>query len=222
MKRVALQMLVAGALLVGLGSGVLASEGSRSKVNGSIEIRDGETAGDVDTVNGDVRIGARATVQTAETVNGSIRLDAGAKARSLETVNGDIEVRDAGRVEGDASSVNGKLEIETGAEIGGDLENVNGRIRVDGARVKGRVKTVGGDIEIGAGAKVDGGILVEKPNQWGWGGSKSRAPRVVIGPNAVVNGELVFEREVELFVSERAKVGKITGATAKMFAGERP
>jgi hypothetical protein len=131
-------------------------------------------------------------------------------------------VRDAGRVEGDASSVNGKLEIETGAEIGGDLENVNGRIRVDGARVKGRVKTVGGDIEIGAGAKVDGGILVEKPNQWGWGGSKSRAPRVVIGPNAVVNGELVFEREVELFVSERAKVGKITGATAKMFAGERP
>ena len=48
------------------------------------------------------------------------------------------------------------------------------------------------------------------------------APRVVIGPRAVIGGSMVFQREVELHVSESAKVGTIEGATPRMFAGDTP
>jgi len=45
---------------------------------------------------------------------------------------------------------------------------------------------------------------------------------VVIGPNAVVDGELRFEREVELFVHPSAKIGKVIGATAKPYTDTLP
>jgi hypothetical protein len=44
-----------------------------------------------------------------------------------------------------------------------------------------------------------------------------RKPRIVIGPNAVVDGDLVFEREVTLYVHSSARIGKVTGATAIPF-----
>jgi len=48
-----------------------------------------------------------------------------------------------------------------------------------------------------------------------------RKPRIIIGPNAVVEGELKFEREVTLYVHETARTGKITGATATSYSGTR-
>jgi hypothetical protein len=45
---------------------------------------------------------------------------------------------------------------------------------------------------------------------------------VVIGPDAVVSGTLEFQRDVELYVSDKAKVGDVVGATPKMFSSERP
>jgi hypothetical protein len=41
----------------------------------------------------------------------------------------------------------------------------------------------------------------------------------VIGPGAVVEGPLVFEREVKLYVHASARTGAITGATAIRFDG---
>jgi hypothetical protein len=48
-----------------------------------------------------------------------------------------------------------------------------------------------------------------------------RKPRIVIGPNAVVDGPLIFEREVTLYVHNTARTGKITGATAVRYDGAR-
>src|SRR3546814_8253871 len=45
----------------------------------------------------------------------------------------------------------------------------------------------------------------------------NRKPRIVIGPNAVVEGDLVFEREVTLYVHSSARIGKVTGATPIAF-----
>ena len=45
---------------------------------------------------------------------------------------------------------------------------------------------------------------------------------VVIGPNAVVDGPLVFEREVKLYVHGSARTGKITGASAIRFDTPTP
>jgi hypothetical protein len=71
---------------------------------------------------------------------------------------------------------------------------------------------------------VHGGILVEKNKglQIGWGSHKPKVPRIVIGPNAIVDGELRFERDVELFVHTTAKVGKVIGATAVPYTDTLP
>lgn len=67
---------------------------------------------------------------------------------------------------------------------------------------------------------MQGGIKVEKPTGINLG--KQRVPRIVIGPRATVNGELRFEREVELFVHTSAKIGRVTGATAQPYTDTLP
>jgi hypothetical protein len=41
----------------------------------------------------------------------------------------------------------------------------------------------------------------------------------VIGPNSEVVGPMVFKREVELFVHESARIGRVEGAEAKPYSG---
>jgi DUF4097 and DUF4098 domain-containing protein YvlB len=190
------------------------------KVNGSIRIEEGQLAGDLETVNGSIHLASHAKADSADTVNGSIEIGDDTELKSAETVNGAVSLGQRARVHGDVESVNGAITLERGAEIGGKVSNVNGRIRTDAARIGGDIETVAGDIEIGADSRIDGGLLVEKPSGWSWG--KQKLPRVVIGPNAVVQGRLVFHREVELYVSSSAKTGAIEGATAKAFSGATP
>lgn len=197
--------------------------GSISRVNRSISVEDGGKAGHLDTVNGSIRVGENATVESVETVNGGVRMGRGAHAESIETVNGGIDLAADATVARDVEAVNGSIELERGAEVVGDVENVNGAIDVRAARVGGRISTVQGDIRVLDGARVDGGILVEKPGGWfNWGSSQNRPPRIVIGENAVVGGELRFEREVELHVHASAKIGKVVGASAKTYSGTAP
>jgi len=46
--------------------------------------------------------------------------------------------------------------------------------------------------------------------------------RVIVGPGSVVKGTLRFERPVELYVSDRATIGSVEGATPIKFSGDRP
>ncbi|MDR7133130.1 hypothetical protein J2X06_000314 [Lysobacter niastensis] len=66
-----------------------------------------------------------------------------------------------------------------------------------------------------------GGLRYAKPNRQLFS-MNNRDPRVVIGPNAVVEGPLVFERKVTLYVHSSAKTGPITGATAVPYSGALP
>jgi DUF4097 and DUF4098 domain-containing protein YvlB len=234
MKRLCL------ALLACLPLAAVANEGSVSKVNGSVRVESGQTAGDVSTVNGSVTIeeGAtaadvetvngsitierNATVQKVESVNGDVSLAEGVKASGVETVNGTLKFAEDTHVSGDVSAVNGAAQLAKGADIKGELSNVNGKMTINAAHVGGGLKTVNGDILVGADSRVEGGILVEKPNQSWFNKSNHRPPRIVIGPGAVVEGKLRFEREVELLVSDRAKIGQVEGATAQSFSGDAP
>jgi DUF4097 and DUF4098 domain-containing protein YvlB len=192
-----------------------------SKVNGSIRIDDGRSVGDLSTVNGSIRLGDHGQADEISTVNGSIDVGDDASIRSAGTVNGRISLGKHVRVSRGIDTVNGSLILDEGSDVSGDVSNVNGSIRLLSAHVGGGIKTVSGDIEIGADSTVDKGILVEKSNSWfHWGSEK--AVRVVIGPRAVVSGKLVFEREVELFVSDSAKIGAIEGATPVKFSGDHP
>ncbi len=139
---------------------------------------------------------------------------------SVETVNGGIELGQGAHVARTVEAVNGHIALAHGADVAGKASNVNGRISLDAAHVGGGIETVSGDVEIGANSRVEGGLLVEQPHGWSWG--KSKNPRIVIGPHAVVEGTLEFRRDVDLYVSDSAKVGTITGATANKFTGDHP
>lgn len=213
MKQVPLVL----AVLLGLSCAGIAP--AKSKINGSIEVATAEQAGDLSTINGSIHVAANGSAKEISTVNGSVQLGKGARAESIDVVNGGIELDEGAKVARSVSSVNGKLRFANGADVGGGAGTVNGSITLESAHVGGGLKTVSGDIRVGAGARVEGGIRVNKPKGRS---NESRVPRVIIGPGAVIQGELVFEREVELLVSDRATIGAITGATARTFAGEQP
>jgi hypothetical protein len=187
-----------------------------SKVNGSVSADAGQAYGDLETVNGSVSIAAGATVEDASTVNGSITVGDKAQAASLETVNGAIRIGKDVQVRKDVETVNGSIFTDRGTTIGGNVDTVNGAIGLVGTRLAGGIETVNGDITVGIGSHVTGGIKVEKPR--GWSIKPRRDPRIIIGPDAVVEGPLVFERPVTLYVHTSAKVGPVTGATAKPFS----
>jgi DUF4097 and DUF4098 domain-containing protein YvlB len=218
MKRTLLTAATALSLVLAFGAQARGID--VDKVNGSIHIESDQQAGDLSTVNGSIRVDTGGTAIKLSTVNGGIELGDRVTVDSVETVNGGIELGSGARVSRRVEAVNGHIQLAQGAEVVGRASNVNGRISLDGAHVGGGIETVSGDIDIGANSHVEGGILVEKPHGISWG--KNKNPRVVIGPHAVVDGTLDFRREVDLYVSDSARVGAITGATANKFSGDHP
>ena len=203
------------------GSGTAFAQQEISKVNGSIDVATGEVRADVSTVNGSIKLGNAAKADDVTTVNGEIALGNNASAKDVTTVNGGIKVGSGARIASDATTVNGSVFVADHGVVGGDVTTVNGGIGLVRAEVGGDVATVNGDVTVGIGSHVKGKLLVKKatnnsvlPISIG----PNRIPRIIVGPNAVVDGELQFEREVKLYVHKSARVGKITGATAVAYS----
>ena len=201
-------------------SSTLAKDNDVSKVNGSIHAQSGQSYGDLDTVNGSIRIDAGATVGNVETVNGSISSEDKATLTGASTVNGSIKLGEQTKVSGEVSTVNGAVTVGKLSNLGADLNTVNGKILIYQSNITGLVSTVNGDITVGTRSHIHGGILVDKTSGISWG--KPKTPRILIGPNAVVMGELVFKRDVELLVHSTAKIGKVTGATVQTYTDKPP
>lgn len=192
-------------------------------INGSLRVPAGEHAGTVGTINGAVDIDENAVVGSVHTVNGSIDLAAHATAESVKAVNGPVSLAGGAHVTHGITTVNGSIELASGADVGGAITNVNGEMILKGAHVGGGLRTVAGDIDVGADSRIEGGILVEDSGWFShWFGHDTRKPRIVIGPGAVVSGPLRFEREVSLYVSDKAAIGAVSGASPVRFSGERP
>lgn len=188
------------------------------KVNGAITAEAGTAYGNLSTVNGSIRIEDGVSADSAETVNGGITVGDNAQVGNLETVNGGVHLGKQVSVSEGVETVNGGISLGSGSRVERSVETVNGAIRLDQAEV-GRIETVNGDILIGADSVVHDGIVVDKSHGWSLF-KQRRIPRVVIGANARVDGELVFKREVELLVHPSATIGKVIGAAAKPYDGE--
>jgi hypothetical protein len=130
-------------------------------------------------------------------------------ADSVETVNGSVSVGADAQVLESAETVNGRITLDKRAQVGGYLETVNGDLLLDEAQVDGQLRTVNGDITVGAASRVGGGILVEESKGWKSGRTSGCPSRD--RPGAVVDGTLRFEREVKLYVSNTATIGKVEG-----------
>jgi DUF4097 and DUF4098 domain-containing protein YvlB len=196
-----------------------------STVNGSITVGAGATVtGGLETVNGAIRIDENAVIKDAETVNGSIKIASGVKAEDIEGVNGAIRIGANVTIDGEISVVNGQIGVDKASTIGGDVSNINGEIRITGAEIGGNLSTVNGDVTLDDGAKLHGNLTIEKPG--GWRSSNSRKPKIIIGPGSKVGGHIIAERQVELYISDTAEVGGVSGVMsmdqAVRFSGNRP
>lgn len=190
------------------------------KVNGSIIAQTGTAYGDLETVNGSIRIEDGASAEDASTVNGSIKAGNDVHANDVETVNGSIRFGTGARIGGGLQTVNGGIFVDRGGEVSDDVSTVNGGIGLVQTQVGGGLETVGGDITVGIGSHVKGGLHVDKPGTT-WlpvSFGPQRVPRIVIGPHASVDGPLLFEREVKLYVHTTAHIGHVTGAQPIAFS----
>lgn len=191
------------------------------KIDGSVHVPAGKAPGVAETVNGSVDVDDDARVTVARTVNGGIHLGAHAAAEAVNTVNGNITLGTGAHVAREVESVNGGVTLRDGAEALGVVGNVNGKIELTAAHVAGGIKTVNGSISIFGASHVEGGILVKKTaNELIHFGND--VPRIEIGPGVTVQGDLRFERAVKLFVSDRATIGTVSGATPITFTGDTP
>lgn len=176
--------------------------GNANTVSGDIEGDDDVQLGNLQTVSGDIKLDQRARVGSAQTVSGDIRFGEGAQLASAETVSGDVFIANGGRVAKGVQTLSGSIGL-VATQVGGD------------------VVTYTGNVTVGIGSHVRGGLTVRKPNNSGIQilnvRVKARPPRIIIGPNARVDGPLRFEHPVKLYVHSSAKTGAITGATAVRF-----
>lgn len=211
MNRITLHRIsLALALSAAIGT-VMAADGAPdlSKVNGSLVAEAGRTYGDIDTVNGSITVESKAVARTVETVNGSIVIDAFATVQDVGTVNGKIVLRNGASAR-NVEIVNGAIVGVSNLRVQKSVEAVNGSIELGAhSSIGSQVKTVNGNITVGDGTVIGGNVTVKKPSNWGMSWGKPKIPRVVLGPNSTVKGNLVFEREVELYVHSTAKYGKI-------------
>ena len=195
-----------------------------SSVNGSVSV--GANAfvnGTVETVNGSIKIGDNAQVEDAETVNGGIKLGSGVRAHNVSSVNGSVTLGQSTTIEGGISVVNGKISLANGSEVSQSVSNVNGDIKISGARIGGDLTTVMGDVMLEDNALLAGDLRIEAPSR---SSSRNSKPKIVIGPGATVEGNIIIEHKVELYISESATFGEISGVMdlddAVRFQGSRP
>ncbi|HVB89433.1 MAG TPA: hypothetical protein VND97_04475, partial [Beijerinckiaceae bacterium] len=180
--------------------------------------------------------------QALRATNGAITVGAHCHiGGAITATNGAVRLGEGSVIDGKASTGNGSISLYD-AHVAGGLATRSGAVTIGpGSRVEGGVKTVDSSVTVGAGAHVKGGLVVEASSNascvsnctsngssslftwlFGSGAGSERPPRIVIGPGAVVEGALDFRRSVDLYVSDRAKIGPVKGATAKTFSGDEP
>jgi predicted acyltransferase (DUF342 family) len=201
----------------------------QSTVNGSISVgNDVVISGSLESVNGSIKVGDNAQLRDASVVNGQVRLGDGITADDVGSVNGKIRIGKNAKISGDVSAVNGGIGLQTGSTVGHDVSNVNGDITIEGTEIGGNLSTVTGDVLLTQDSVLRGNLIVEKPgSSWGWGRDKQRdKPQIVIGPGTKVIGKIIAEHEIELFVSNSAEIGGVSGEAsmeqAIRFSGDRP
>lgn len=184
---------------------------SIDKVLGSAVVGSDQHYGDITLVNGSVQMASNSSAKDVSVVNGSIDLRDNVRVNNATTVNGSIESGKGLQVAGELSTVNGKILPGAEAMIGGNVASVNGDIVLDNSEVAHDVSTVNGDIKL-TGNSVIKGDLVYKPRGkkksfFGW--RNNSKPTLYIGADAVVEGSIILQQEVELQIDNPAMQAKV-------------
>lgn len=187
------------------------SHGNIDKVMGSAVVGSGERYNDISVVNGSVQMASNSSANHVSVVNGSIELRDNVSLHSASTVNGSIESGSGLQVASNLETVNGKIRPGSTAAIGGSIDTVNGDIMLDSSEVAKDISTVNGDITL-TGNTVIKGDLVYKPRGkqksfFGW--RNNNKPKLHIAADAVVEGRILLQQEVELQLDNPAMQAKV-------------
>ncbi len=189
-------------------------------VNGSIKVGHHANVGDLSTVNGSVKVSSNSKIGEASTVNGSVVFERDVTAKSAETVNGSIKLGENCEIQEGVETVNGSVIASTGCNIGGDFETVNGKLKATNTKIHGSVETVNGSIILLKGTTVYEDIIIHK-NKSFFGNSNKKKPKVVLGKDVVVKGDLEFGRPVILYVHDSVEIDKnIENAEIHPYSGD--
>lgn len=207
-----------------------------SKVSDDVHTEAGQQYGSLATVSGDIHVAGKVQAKGVHSVSGDISIDTGATVADVATTSGDLKVADNAKtgalksvsgnltlgrdvvVGGDVTSVSGNIFANRGSKIGGDITSVSGSVGLVQTQVEGSIHFVSSDITVGVGSHV-WSVVQQKKAKYG---RLDRPPRIVIGPNAVVDGALEFQLPVQLYVHSTAKTGPISGATPIAFSTPTP
>ena len=188
-----------------------AEHGSIDKVLGSASVGTNEHYDDISLVNGSVKMASNSSAKSVSTVNGSIELRDNVKLHSASTVNGSIESGSGLQVTDDLSTVNGKILPGSNAVVGGNISTVNGDIVLDNSQAGRDVTTVNGDIKLTGNTVVKGNVVYKprgkKKAFFGW--NNDNKPTLYIGADAVVEGKIILEQDVELQIDNPALQSKV-------------
>jgi len=163
---------------------------------------DASVAGGTVTITGDVTGSVNAgggTVEIRGTVGGAVRVSGGT-------------VRVTGSIGRDLVLVGGTATVDSGAVIAGDIVGGLGTLSMDGE--------VGGDLLVGAGTiEITGTVN---------GSLDVAVDDLVIAPDAVIGGDVLYTSDDEAEISDGAQIGgEVTrrdppAATDRAFAGDNP
>lgn len=194
--------------------------GHEMTINGDVKVGRNADAGSSDfkTVNGNIRVEDGASVSDCATVNGELVFGDDTETGDLKTVNGSLKLGKDARVNGQIQLVNGSVRLNPGTIVSRDVGTVNGKIEMWATEVGGDVTNVNGGMLVTEGSLIKGDLIVRESGD----DPHSKPPRIVIGPDSRVTGELIFERPVKLFIHETAETGPISGAEPQRFSGNEP
>ncbi len=212
----------------------------------SIKIASNIDVYSISSVNGDMHVEDGARIAFAETTGrGDIRLERNVRSIAgldspvrIISSTGNIFIGRGSRLNGGVETNMGRIELDD-ARVA-DIASCEGDVIVGaGSRVSGGIYVIGNGDKIDVDKITGYEILTYTPchapvEEWSdEEGSEARnlplAPtaahrqsRVVIGPGAVVKGNLVFGHPVDLYVHKSAHIGKVHGATAVIYDSEEP
>lgn len=193
----------------------------KGTINGDISIGSGAVVdGDMSTINGDVHAATGAHVGKLTTVNGDISVDHDARTGELTDVNGNIQLGQHVAANGNVTTVNGDIQTGNGAHIQGDITDVNGNIALCAVKAEGDLRFVNGTLLIKTGSEIKGSVIAKKPKFDS--SDELHEPVMIVGPHAIVDGSITFERPGKLYLSDSAVIHAVNGVTPEKFSGTVP
>lgn len=215
----------AGAILaLLLSTAVGAQDESQYLFNGehSVRLAADVEAGNLQTTHASIHIGERSKVGDVKTIDGEVVLGKGSRANSVRSLDGAVRLEEGVKIVHRVATAGGAILLDDHVDVAGPVSTADGEIRLESAHVGGGIITRRGNIHVGGGSRVENGIRVRRSFCLCINGGSLTNPRVVIGPGAVVQGALIFERKVTLYVSSTATIGEVVGATSVRFSGVSP